>query len=378
MATFTPLRTPGRLSCGPTRRRIASRLHTSGALSSGQPPSWITILAMFLFCCPKAIYLTKKNIRKQGQLIDYEKLQHVAQTDQPHLGLCGDAGEGTAQGSQTEAQGGPHRAGMSGAGLLARQQTAKQNADYYKGEIEHIRKSLGRSRVKSSICLESFVKFSEQYLNHDPMMQGCPPSNPWITDDTALWTLNADMVETPTKLRVERWGFGFTELLRDPLGRCKFREYLEKEFSVENLCFWEACENIRHGESATIPQKVDEVYKQFLAPGASKWINVDSKTMEKTLQGMKSPHRFVLDDAQMHIYFLMKKDSYARYLKSDLYKNMLARAIEPQETKKSVFPFVRRQRHSSRNPALFTQALEDNSKTKSLGSLASPTAACSS
>lgn len=47
--------------------------------------------------------------------------------------------------------------------------------------------------------------------------------------------------------------------------------------------------------------------RQFLAPGASKWINVDSKTMEKTLQGMKSPHRFVLDDAQMHIYFLMKK-----------------------------------------------------------------------
>ncbi|XP_072561184.1 regulator of G-protein signaling 11 isoform X2 [Paramormyrops kingsleyae] len=348
-----------------------------------------------------AIYLTKKNIRKQGQLIDYEKdsynmlhkrINHtwdfVVMQAKEQLRAAKQRRKADRIVLECQEQAywlvnrpppGAFNVQDQGPERRNRHNSRVQlNADYYKGEIEHIRKSLGRSRVKSSICLESFVKFSEQYLNHDPMMQGCPPSNPWITDDTALWTLNADMVETPTKLRVERWGFGFTELLRDPLGRCKFREYLEKEFSVENLCFWEACENIRHGESATIPQKVDEVYKQFLAPGASKWINVDSKTMEKTLQGMKSPHRFVLDDAQMHIYFLMKKDSYARYLKSDLYKNMLARAIEPQETKKSVFPFVRRQRHSSRNPALFTQALEDNSKTKSLGSLASPTAACSS
>lgn len=39
----------------------------------------------------------------------------------------------------------------------------------------------------------SFVKYSEQYLNHDPIMQGCLPSNPWISDDTAHWTMNADM-----------------------------------------------------------------------------------------------------------------------------------------------------------------------------------------
>ncbi|CDQ96894.1 unnamed protein product [Oncorhynchus mykiss] len=72
----------------------------------------------------------------------------------------------------------------------------------------------------------------------------------------------------------------------------------------------------------------------FLAPGAARWVNIDSKTMERTLEGIKRPHRFIMDDAQMHIYFLMKKDSYPRYLKSELYKNMLAKAIVPQETKK--------------------------------------------
>lgn len=38
---------------------------------------------------------------------------------------------------------------------------------------------------------------------------------------------------TPTKLRVERWGFSFSELLGDALGRAQFMEFLKKEFSGE-------------------------------------------------------------------------------------------------------------------------------------------------
>ncbi|TNM98004.1 hypothetical protein fugu_014250 [Takifugu bimaculatus] len=121
--------------------------------------------------------------------------------------------------------------------------------------------------------------------------------------------------------------------------------------AAENLCFWEACEDVRHGESSKIIEKVEEIYTNFLAPGAARWVNIDSKTMDTTLEGIRHPHRFVMDDAQLHIYFLMKKDSYPRYLKSELYKNMLARAVVPQETKKSVFPFMRRQRHASPSPA---------------------------
>lgn len=47
--------------------------------------------------------------------------------------------------------------------------------------------------------------------------------------------------------------------------------------------------------------------RNFLAPGAARWVNIDSKTMDKTLEGIRHPHRFVMDDAQLHIYFLMKK-----------------------------------------------------------------------
>ncbi|XP_026129251.1 regulator of G-protein signaling 11-like [Carassius auratus] len=340
-----------------------------------------------------AIYLTKKNIRKQGDLIEYEKecynalhkrINHtwdfvvmqareqlraskqrrkadriVLECQEQAYWLVNRPPPGTLDNIDH----GPERRTTNTRVQL--------NADFYKKEIEHNRISLARNRVKSSICLESYVKYCEQYQPHDPIMQGCLPSNPWITDDIMFWNMNCETVSVQTKLRVERWSFSFMELLSDPVGRKEFLTYLEKEFSAENLCFWQACEDVRHGETSKIPGKVDEVYKQFLAPGASRWVNIDSKTMEKTLEGFKRPHRFVLDDAQMHIYFLMKKDSYPRYLKSDLYKNLLARAVVPQETKKSVLPFIHRQRHSSPSPALATQAAEDDGKAKNSNSFKS-------
>lgn len=105
---------------------------------------------------------------------------------------------------------------------------------------------------------------------------------------------------------------------------------------AENLSFWEACEELRHGGQAQVPALVDAVYQQFLAPGAARWVNIDSRTMERTLEGLGRPHRHVLDDAQLHIYMLMKKDSYPRFLKSDLYKDLLAEAVVPLETKRRV------------------------------------------
>ncbi|XP_012866753.1 PREDICTED: regulator of G-protein signaling 11 [Dipodomys ordii] len=322
-----------------------------------------------------AIYLAKKNIQKQGALADYEKVQY----DQLHKKLNhtwdlvlmqareqlraakrrrkGDRLVIACQeqtywlvnrpppGARHVLEQGPER----GARPASHLQTS---SDFYKREIDYTRKALGRTRVKSSICLEAYLKFSSQRSSHDPIMAGCLPSNPWITDSVDYWTLNAPTVATPTKLRVERWGFSFWELLGDPVGRAHFMDFLQKEFSAENLSFWEACEELRFGGQAQVPGLVDSVYQQFLAPGAARWVNIDSRTMEQTLEGLSQPHRYVLDDAQLHIYMLMKKDSYPRFLKSDMYKSLLVDAVTPPETRRRVFPFMRKPRHSSPSPAL--------------------------
>uniref|UniRef100_A0A8C4YHM8 Regulator of G protein signaling 9 n=1 Tax=Gopherus evgoodei TaxID=1825980 RepID=A0A8C4YHM8_9SAUR len=208
-------------------------------------------------------------------------------------------------------------------------------------------------------------KYSEQFLSNDPIMSGCLPSNPWITDDSEFWELNAKLVEIPTRMRVERWAFNFNELMRDPKGRQNFQLFLKKEFSGENLGFWEACEDLKYGDQSKVKEKAEEIYKLFLAPGARRWINIDGTTMGITVRGLKHPHRYVLDAAQTHIYMLMKKDSYGRYLKSPIYKEMLAKAIVPQETvkKSSSFPFARRHLRSSPSPVILRQQ-EEEAKAK--------------
>ncbi|CAH2307784.1 regulator of G- signaling 11 isoform X1 [Pelobates cultripes] len=345
-----------------------------------------------------AIYLAKKNIRKQGDLVEYEKdnynqlhkrINHtwdfVVMQAREQLRAAKQRRKGDriviecqeqaywlvskpSPGCLNVMERGPER-----GNCYTGQIPLGKNADYYKRELEYLNKAMARTRVKSSICLEGFLKFSEQYLAHDPVMSGCLPSNPWITDDVMYWTMNSLMVPMPTKLRVDRWTFNFMELLNDQRGRKEFLQFLEKEFSAENLLFWEACEELRYGELSKVASTVQSVYETFLAPGAIHWVNIDSKTMEKTLVNIKDPHRFVLDDAQMHIYMLMKKDSYPRYLKSDMYKSLLGQAFIPPETKKGVFPFMRRQRHSSPSPAFMLPQGEDT-RTDIEGRAMSPAA----
>ncbi|XP_021270284.1 regulator of G-protein signaling 9 isoform X2 [Numida meleagris] len=241
----------------------------------------------------------------------------------------------------------------------------KKTMDVYRREIMYYQQAIMKSRVKSSVSLGGLVKYSEQFLSNDPILSGCLPSNPWITDDPEFWDLNAKLVEIPTRMRVERWAFNFSELIRDPKGRQNFQLFLKKEFSGENLSFWEACEDLKYGDQSKVKEKAEEIYKLFLAPGARRWINIDGTTMGITVKGLKHPHRYVLDAAQTHIYMLMKKDSYGRYLKSPVYKEMLAKAVVPQETvkKSSNFPFGRRHLRSSPSPIILRQR-EEEAKAK--------------
>nr|XP_060503693.1 regulator of G-protein signaling 9 [Panthera onca] len=307
-----------------------------------------------------AIYLAKRNIKKKGILEEYEKENYnflnkkinykwdfviMQAKEQYKTGKERNKADRYALDCQEKAYWLVHRCppGMNnvldyGLDRVTNpnevQVNQKQTVTAVRKEIMYYQQALMRSTVKSSVSLGGIVKYSEQFLSNDAIMSGCLPSNPWITDDTQFWDLNAKLVEIPTKMRVERWAFNFSELIRDPKGRQSFQYFLKKEFSGENLGFWEACEDLKYGDQSKVKEKAEEIYKLFLAPGARRWINIDGKTMDITVKGLRHPHRYVLDAAQTHIYMLMKKDSYARYLKSPIYKEMLAKAIEPQETTK--------------------------------------------
>uniref|UniRef100_A0A672KYG3 Regulator of G-protein signaling 11-like n=1 Tax=Sinocyclocheilus grahami TaxID=75366 RepID=A0A672KYG3_SINGR len=196
-----------------------------------------------------AIYLAKKNIRKQGELIEYEKecynalhkrINHtwdfvvMQAREQLRASKQRRKADRIVLECQEQAYWLVNRPPVSLEHYKPTTLTKKCHGNTYTMvffEIEHNRISLARNRIKSSICLESYVKYCEQYQPHDPIMQGCLPSNPWITDDIMFWNMNSETVALPTKLRVEHWSFSFMELLNDPMGRKEFLTYLEKEFS---------------------------------------------------------------------------------------------------------------------------------------------------
>uniref|UniRef100_A0A3Q3RK98 Regulator of G protein signaling 9a n=1 Tax=Mastacembelus armatus TaxID=205130 RepID=A0A3Q3RK98_9TELE len=174
------------------------------------------------------------------------------------------------------------------------------------------------------------VKYITTYKNHDSFLAPCLPSNPWQTDNDTYWTLNMRRVEVPTKMRVERWSFSLFELLSDLRGRDDFKLFLKKEFSGENLAFWEAAEELKWGTASSMSTKAETIFKTFLAPGAPRWINIDGRTMGLTVKGLEHPHRYVLEAAQTHVFMLMKKDTFFRYLKSPVYKDIQKKALNPE------------------------------------------------
>jgi len=116
--------------------------------------------------------------------------------------------------------------------------------------------------------------------------------------------------------------------------------------------FWLAVQELKKRPIREVPTRVQEIWQEFLAPGAPSAINVDSKSYDKTTQNVKDPGRYAFEDAQVsyhsiayyvhirvpdaltiylhilflqqeHIYKLMKSDSYSRFIRSNAYQELL-------------------------------------------------------
>ncbi|XP_065398436.1 regulator of G-protein signaling 7 isoform X5 [Macaca fascicularis] len=200
-------------------------------------------------------------------------------------------------------------------------ETKPPTEDELQQQIKYWQIQLDRHRLKMSKVADSLLGYTEQYLEYDPFLLPPDPSNPWLSDDTTFWELEAS--KEPSQQRVKRWGFGMDEALKDPVGREQFLKFLESEFSSENLRFWLAVEDLKKRPIKEVPSRVQEIWQEFLAPGAPSAINLDSKSYDKTTQNVKEPGRYTFEDAQEHIYKLMKSDSYPRFIRSSAYQELL-------------------------------------------------------
>ncbi|XP_056132893.1 regulator of G-protein signaling 21-like [Lampris incognitus] len=120
------------------------------------------------------------------------------------------------------------------------------------------------------------------------------------------------------------WGESLGHLLGSKRGRLVFEDFLRTEYSEENLLFWLACEDYKkltsEAEILTIAQ---QIYAEFVQVDAARQINIDCMTREDISRNICQPSTNSFDKAQKVIYGLMEKDCYPRFLKSELFQDLL-------------------------------------------------------
>ena len=150
-----------------------------------------------------------------------------------------------------------------------------------------------------------------------------------ITDSQSLDRLSLHSQEDLDDINIEKylqsagraagWAKDFDCLLSDSIGLGKFTEFLQKEFSHENIFFWSACEKFKLlGAGADRLQLAQEILRRHLELGAAEPVNVDSAARAATRHRVAlataaaPPEASVFMSAQRQIYNLMKFDSYPR------------------------------------------------------------------
>ncbi|KAI1905054.1 hypothetical protein AGOR_G00011990 [Albula goreensis] len=128
----------------------------------------------------------------------------------------------------------------------------------------------------------------------------------------------------PTPEEALKWGESLDKLLVHKYGLAAFRAFLRTEFSEENLEFWLACEDYKKIKSQSkMASKAKKIFAEYIAIQSCKEVNLDSYTREHTKENLQDITRSCFDLAQKRIYGLMEKDSYPRFLRSELYMDLV-------------------------------------------------------
>ena len=112
------------------------------------------------------------------------------------------------------------------------------------------------------------------------------------------------------------WETTLEVLLADPEGRTCFRQFLESEYSDENLLFWEEVQQLKQitGKNK-VKQKVKEIYLKFVVDDAPKMLNltmpVRFNVASKVIRNPSDKNCF--EEAENSIFKLMNADSFRRF-----------------------------------------------------------------
>ncbi|CAJ0576105.1 unnamed protein product, partial [Mesorhabditis spiculigera] len=124
---------------------------------------------------------------------------------------------------------------------------------------------------------------------------------------------------------VNAWGVSFERLMKSKVGQKYFAEFLKGEFSDENILFWQACEELKRERNAEkVEEKARIIYEDFVSILSPKEVSLDSRVREIINANMVHPTAHAFDEAQAQIFTLMQRDSYPRFVGSQMYRKLLS------------------------------------------------------
>lgn len=227
----------------------------------------------------------------------------------------------------------------------------EQQIEAARRQVTMLRARLERRNVRVSKVAQMFIAYCEQYAEYDAFLTPPEWPNPWISDTTEMWDQEKQCKEPLPLRRVRRWSFSLRELLQDNAGKEHFAKFLSKEFSGENLKFWLAVQELKALPIRRVANRAKDIWKEYLASDAPSPINIDAASRELTRVKVESgtADRYCFDQAQAHVYHLMKSDSYSRYLRSEMYKDYLNGSKKKTSVKgiRSIVSFTARKETTS-------------------------------
>uniref|UniRef100_A0A915EPE7 RGS domain-containing protein n=1 Tax=Ditylenchus dipsaci TaxID=166011 RepID=A0A915EPE7_9BILA len=129
------------------------------------------------------------------------------------------------------------------------------------------------------------------------------------TDGLNTAATGIDLIDDKTTFEeVAAWGMSFDRLMKHKSGQKYFAEFLKSEYSDENILFWQACEELKRERT---PRKL------------RKRLVLSTRISSLSLVP-KKPSAHTFDEAQNQIFTLMQRDSYPRFIASNLYKKILS------------------------------------------------------
>ncbi|XP_078114500.1 regulator of G-protein signaling 4-like [Sander vitreus] len=165
-------------------------------------------------------------------------------------------------------------------------------------------------------CLKSakVIKHKISFLLQKP--------EPQATDQKQTNEECAAAESIPTASEVKKWEESFSHLMNSQKGRTVFGIFLRSEFSEENMDFWVACEDYKRCSPSELATRAKQLYQQHVEADAPNEVNIDAATREETRQNVEKACLSSFNKAQQMIYNLMERDSYRRFINSQLIQDL--------------------------------------------------------